>query len=136
MKTTFISILAATLAASFALAHPLTDEATLFSRGGEPQQCNMAPHGSAGKFSPMQSPSNCNTAQSCQQACKGAKGCQSFTFGLPQAMSAPQCKLFSCAADQVPSQGDNQNVFDLACSSVPSQTPSHDNPIGNPKGGH
>ena len=123
MKTTTATILLINLI-SAALANPVAIRA---------QMCNKSPTASTStsQVKPIASPT-ATTAEACQQQCNSNSACQSFVFGLPQSATAPECLLFNVAASQVPSQGSDLNVFDKACasSSVPTQAPTHDDPIG------
>ncbi|KAK3938083.1 hypothetical protein QBC46DRAFT_410510 [Diplogelasinospora grovesii] len=70
------------------------------------------------------------TGAACQQQCKANTQCQSFVFGLPPTGSTPTCMLFAVPASEVPNQGTDLNVFDEACTSVPTQAPTHSQPQG------
>ncbi|KAH8883587.1 hypothetical protein GQ53DRAFT_752810, partial [Thozetella sp. PMI_491] len=92
--------------------------------------CNSSPPGTGSK-TPISQPS-ASTAVLCQSACAANTNCQAFCFGLPPSDSTPKCLLFDVPAAQVPSQGTDLNVFDLACpaAQIPSTAPTHDQPIG------
>lgn len=88
------------------------------------QVCNAAPAGTGSNNGPISQPSAA-TATLCQQQCNANTQCQSFTFGLPNGATTPQCSLFAVAAGQVPAQSDpNITVFDKACSGVPPTAPT------------
>ncbi|KAH8900361.1 hypothetical protein GQ53DRAFT_675039, partial [Thozetella sp. PMI_491] len=119
MKSTAAAILA--ILASTAEASPLSMR---------DQVCNAAPAGS-GSPSPLAKPTVA-TALACQQACSANSQCKCFVFGLPPNANAPECILYPVPASQVPSQGQDLNVFDLACpaAQIPTTPPTHDQPIG------
>lgn len=90
--------------------------------------CGAAPAGS-GSQTPLEQPTNCQTAQACQSACNSNGQCQSFLFGMVD--NAIKCMLFSVPAAQVPKQSSqNLVVYDKACGSVPAVTPTASNPTG------
>lgn len=106
--------------ASSALASPLMVR----------DSCNIAPS-ATGTQTPLSAPS-VTTAELCKEACEANASCKSFVFGLPADATAPTCKLYSVPAAQVPTQGTNLNVWDVACadSQVPTTAPTQANPQG------
>lgn len=133
MKT-FTAIVALTAFFSAAAANPILARA---------QMCNQTPTASStgsttgsnnnnaanSNVQPISSPT-ASTAADCQQQCEANTQCQSFVFGLPPTASTPTCELFAVAASQVPNQGTDLNVFDKACTSVPTSAPTHSQPQG------
>lgn len=122
MKTAFATFTAAALATSV-MGQPLAARAT---------QCNIAPPAAANSnIKPIAEPS-VKTAEACKAACEANSSCKSFVFGLPANVDVPVCELFNVPAAQVPSQGDQLYVFDVACEDnvVPNTAPTHDSPRG------
>jgi hypothetical protein len=77
----------------------------------------------------LEQPTGVTTAQQCQAKCDANASCQSFVFGMVN--NADQCMLYSVAASAVPTQAStNLVVYDKACTSVPTQTPTASNPTG------
>lgn len=92
------------------------------------QVCGAAPSAS-GSQTPLSQPTAA-TADACEKQAKAQSSCQSFAFGLPPSASAPLCKLFSVPAAQVPPQETNIVVFDIACTDIPTGTPTTADPTG------
>jgi hypothetical protein len=123
MQLTNAIFTTAVLGASFAAASPV-----LVAR----DMCNTSPTAATNANVQAISSPSVTTASACQAACNANAACKSFVFGLPaaNAVGSPVCELFNVAASQVPSQGTSLNVFDKACTSVPTAAPTHDQPQG------
>ncbi|KAK3938336.1 hypothetical protein QBC46DRAFT_292734 [Diplogelasinospora grovesii] len=121
----FTAIVALAAFFSAAAANPLAPRA---------QMCNQTPTASNANANNNNVQSiatpTCSTAEACQQQCTANSQCQSFVFGLPPTGSTPTCMLFAVPASEVPNQGTDLNVFDKACTSVPTGAPTHSKPQG------
>lgn len=137
MKT-FTAIVALTAFFSAAAANPMLPRAQMCNQtptasntgsrsGGNNKNANANANSNVQAIS---SPTGISTAGDCQQQCKANTQCQSFVFGLAPTASTPTCMLFTVPASQVPNQGTDLNVFDEACTSVPTQAPTHSQPQG------
>ncbi|KAI1340782.1 hypothetical protein F5Y15DRAFT_414504 [Xylariaceae sp. FL0016] len=119
--TSTLTILATLLAATTTTAIPL-------DISPRASVCGQTPSGT-GSQSAIATPT-ATTAEQCQADCEANASCLSFAFGLPPNADDPVCQLFSVAASQVPAQQTNVEVFDVACSDVPTTAPTTANPVG------
>jgi hypothetical protein len=108
------AIVAVILSASMALGNPIISRAPT---------CNVTPTASVAAPQVLASPA-ATTAAKCQEQCDANSACKCFAFGLSPDATAPTCRLFSVAAAQIPSQGTNINIFDKACTDVPTVAPT------------
>lgn len=91
--------------------------------------CGSAPSASNTNNQPISQPSGIQTTADCQAQCNANSSCKSFVFGFVD--NAIQCKLFSSAASEIPTQSSSNLVaYDKACSDVPSVVPTSSNPTG------
>ncbi|KAF2177765.1 hypothetical protein K469DRAFT_352017 [Zopfia rhizophila CBS 207.26] len=114
------------LIAAFATVNTVTGSPifSLISR----DVCGTAPSAS-GSQNPLSQPSDIQNAAACKSACEANGFCQSFLFGMVD--NAIKCMLCSVPASSIPKQSSaNLIAYDKACGSVPSVTPTAQNPTG------
>ena len=93
------------------------------------QICGKAPSGSNTQQAVLSQPSGPQNAAACQTDCDANSSCLSFLFGMVD--SDIQCLLYACAASAIPPPSSPDLIaYDKACTSVPTVTPTTQNPTG------
>ena len=93
------------------------------------QVCGKAPSGSNTQQAVLSQPSGPQNAAACQTACDANSSCLSFLFGMVD--SDIKCLLYACAASAIPPPSSPDLIaYDKACTSVPTVTPTTQNPTG------
>ena len=92
------------------------------------QVCGKAPSGNT-QQTVLSQPSGPQNAATCQSDCDANSSCLSFLFGMVD--NDIKCLLYPCAASAIPTQSSaNLIAYDKACASVPTVTPTAENPTG------
>jgi hypothetical protein len=93
------------------------------------QVCGKAPSGSNTQQAVLSQPSGPQNAAACLSDCEANSSCLSFLFGMVD--NDIKCLLYPCAASAIPTQSSaNLIAYDKACASVPTVTPTAENPTG------
>ena len=93
------------------------------------QVCGKAPSGSNTQQTVLSQPSGPQNAAACLSDCDANSSCLSFLFGMVD--NDIKCLLYPCAASAIPTQSSaNLIAYDKACASVPTVTPTAENPTG------
>jgi hypothetical protein len=93
------------------------------------QVCGKAPSGSNTQQTALSQPSGPQNAAACLSDCDANSSCLSFLFGMVD--NDIKCLLYPCAASAIPTQSSaNLIAYDKACASVPTVTPTAENPTG------
>ena len=93
------------------------------------QICGKAPSGSNTQQPVLSQPSGLQNAAACQSDCDANSACLSFLFGLVD--NNIKCLLYACAASAIPPPSSPDLIaYDKACPSVPTVTPTPQNPTG------
>ena len=93
------------------------------------QICGKAPSDSNTQQPVLSQPSGLQNAAACQSDCDANSACLSFLFGLVD--NNIKCLLYACAASAIPPPSSPDLIaYDKACPSVPTVTPTPQNPTG------
>ena len=93
------------------------------------QICGKAPSGSNTQQAVLSQPSGPQNAATCQSDCDANSACLSFLFGMVD--NNIKCTLYACTASDIPPPpSTNLIAYDKACASVPTVTPTAENPTG------